>query len=92
MSTERIKRHLDSASYRGSENLIVSKKYRDDSEFPQICLRTGSYQNKKICTENSERSHYSLFEEISVGVDVDPKNYIDRSRRRTKSNTRGNNL
>ena len=38
----------------------------------------SQYNNKKVSPGNSERSHHSFFEEMSLGADVDPKYYEDR--------------
>ena len=58
---------------------------------PGVRMRSVTNANKKLSTENSDRSHYSIFEEMSLGADVDPKNYEGRSKRRNRdrSNARG---
>ena len=75
-------------SSRGSEKRLAHKKFQDDGEMPALRLRSLNNANKKNSTENSERSHYSLFEEMSLGADVDPKNYEDRSKRRGQARMR----
>ena len=73
------------ASSRGSDKRILTKKrFEDESDIPGLRLRSMTNVNKKVSTENSERSHYSIFEEMSLGGEVDPKNYDDRGKRRNR--------
>ena len=79
-----VNRSVASSSHRGSEKRISRKRFRDDGEVPGLKIRTALTQgNKRISTENSDRSQ-SIFEEMSLGGEVDPKDYDERSKNRLR--------